>query len=80
MAAECYTYNALYNSFFTWQLTDKTGTGCTRALSMCFKQVHVFNMLDMFNMFVLKGKSRLITDKNIFALCFKEYLKKRKKK
>lgn len=37
---------------------------------MCFKQVHVFNM------FVLKGKSRLITDKNIFALCFKEYLKK----
>lgn len=27
-------------------------------------------------MFVLKGKSRLITDKNIFALCFKEYLKK----
>lgn len=47
---------------------------------MCFKQVHVFNMLDMFNMFVLKGKSRLITDKNIFALCFKEYLKKRKKK
>lgn len=39
---------------------------------MCFKQVHVFNM------FVLKGKSRLITDKNIFALCFKEYLKKKK--
>lgn len=38
---------------------------------MCFKQVHVFNM------FVLKGKSRLITDKNIFALCFKEYLKKK---
>lgn len=37
---------------------------------MCFKQVHVFNM------FVLKGKSRLITDKKIFALCFKEYLKK----
>lgn len=37
---------------------------------MCFKQVHVFNM------FVLKVKSRLITDKNIFALCFKEYLKK----
>lgn len=28
-------------------------------------------------MFVLKGKSRLITDKNIFALCFKEYLKKK---
>lgn len=41
---------------------------------MCFKQVHVFNM------FVLKGKSRLITDKNIFALCFKEYLKKKKKR
>lgn len=41
---------------------------------MCFKQVHVFNM------FVLKGKSRLITDKNIFALCFKEYLKKKKRK
>lgn len=41
---------------------------------MCFKQVHVFNM------FVLKGKSRLITDKNIFALCFKEYLKKKKEK
>lgn len=40
---------------------------------MCFKQVHVFNM------FVLKGKSRLITDKNIFALCFKEYLKKKRK-
>lgn len=38
---------------------------------MCFKQEHVFNM------FVLKGKSRLITDKNIFALCFKEYLKKK---
>lgn len=38
---------------------------------MCFKQVHVFNM------FVLKGKSRLITDKNIFALCFKEYFKKK---
>lgn len=38
---------------------------------MCFKQVHVFNM------FVLKVKSRLITDKNIFALCFKEYLKKK---
>lgn len=30
-------------------------------------------------MFVLKGKSRLITDKNIFALCFKEYFKKKKK-
>lgn len=41
---------------------------------MCFKQVHVFNM------FVLKVKSRLITDKNIFALCFKEYLKRKKKK
>lgn len=41
---------------------------------MCFKQVHVFNM------FVLKGKSRLITDKNIFALCFKEYLKKERSK
>lgn len=30
-------------------------------------------------MFVLKGKSRLITDKNIFALCFKEYLKKKRR-
>lgn len=29
-------------------------------------------------MFVLKGKSRLITDKNIFALCFKEYFKNKK--